>query len=265
MPIRPSCPRPVFETMEPRILHSADLAPLLVADATDGASLQQQIQQAGTDATTRSNEIAFVDLALPDAQVLLDDLHAQQLAGRALEIVTIASDADGLALIGDTLAGRADITAVHVLAHGSDGRLQLGNTVMDAQSLLARADLVAAWASALTADADLLMYGCDFAQTGVGQQLVRDLAMLTGADVAASTDLTGAAARWQLDARIQLWPGRILGRHRHCDPAELGLHIGRQLRRPKLGRGVRCCRQFQLFAQRQRQRRPPAFGPDRER
>lgn len=189
--------------MEERILHSADLAPLLVADAGNGLALQQSVQQASAnDPVSRSSEIAFVDLSVPDAGALLADLRAQQAAGRALEIVTIGADQDGLALIGRTLAGRSDITAVHVLAHGSDGVLQLGSARLDADSLMTRAADIGAWASALTADADLLLYGCDFAQSVLGQQMVRDLAVLTGADVAASTDLTGAAAlggNWTLE------------------------------------------------------------------
>ncbi|MCB2002836.1 MAG: DUF4347 domain-containing protein, partial [Rhodoferax sp.] len=55
------------------------------------------------------------------------------------------------------------------------GVMQLGHTRLDANTLLTRADAIAAWSGALTADADLLLYGCDFAQSGVGQQLVRDL------------------------------------------------------------------------------------------
>ena len=202
MPVRLTSLRPVSETMEPRILHSADLAPLVVADAAGGIALQQVVQQPANDAASRSSEIVFVDLSVPDAQTLLDDLTAQRDNGRVLEIITISAHQDGLALITDTLAARSDISAVHVLAHGNDGRLQLGSVQLDGQSLMQRADQVASWSRGLTGDADLLLYGCDFAQTGVGQQLVRDLALLTGADVAASTDLTGAATlggNWTLE------------------------------------------------------------------
>ncbi len=188
--------------MEERILHSADLAPLLVADASGGFALQQPVQSSANDAQTHASEIVFVDLSVPDADALLSDLRAQRDSGRALEIVTIAADQDGLALISETLATRHDIRSVHVLAHGSDGMLQLGNSRLDAQSLLARAGEVAGWGAAMTADADLLLYGCDFTQTAIGQQMVRDLAALTGADVAASSDPTGAAARggnWVLE------------------------------------------------------------------
>jgi hypothetical protein len=195
MPSRLPAMRPVVETMEDRILHAADLAPALLVHGDAGMVLQQPVQTVGTgDAVQRSSEIVFVDLSVPDADALIRDLRLQQDNGRAIDIVTIAADQDGIALITSTLAQRTDLTAVHVLAHGSDGRMQLGSATLDAQTLLTRAGAIASWSDALTGDADLLLYGCDFAQTGVGQQLVRDLAALTGADVAASVDTTGAAA-----------------------------------------------------------------------
>jgi VCBS repeat-containing protein len=188
--------------MEERILHSADLGPLLLGSAVNDS---RALDATDAVAQTQRNEIAFIDAALPDADGLRADLLAQQAAGRPIEIVTIDNGSDGLALITQTLAGRHDITAVHVLAHGSDGQLQLGSTTLDAQTLLQRAGEIAGWSSALTADADLLLYGCDVAQTARGRAFVQDLSVLTGADVAASTDLTGATAsggNWILEYRI---------------------------------------------------------------
>ena len=200
----PACLRPVAEAMERRILHSADIGPLLLGGAAvfDGASLHSPLHTAQPEAAVARQEIVFVDTTLPDAGQLLADLQTQRSAGRPLEIVTLDSDEDGLLAITRTLAGRQDIAAVHVLTHGADGQLQLGSTRLDAQALMLRAGEVAAWGSALAPGADLLLYGCDVAQSDAGRQFVRDLAALTGADVAASTDLTGAATAggdWALE------------------------------------------------------------------
>ncbi|MBT9595086.1 MAG: DUF4347 domain-containing protein, partial [Vitreoscilla sp.] len=189
--------------MEARVLHSADLSPL---GWSAPAALHDSTPNAAPAATaTPGHEIVFIDASLPDAQGLIADLRAQQSGGRLIEIVTIAAGQDGLALISHTLSGRQDITAVHVLAHGSDGQLRLGSSLLDSQALVRRAGELAAWSDALTADADLLLYGCDLARGPAGRQLLQDLGALTGADVAASVDLTGAAARggdWALEARI---------------------------------------------------------------
>jgi VCBS repeat-containing protein len=194
--------RPVAETMEDRILHSADIAPLMLADAASDTLAQQTLAAPTADLSVQRNEIVFVDAGVPDAASLIADLQAQRSAGRPVEIVLIGAGQDGVALISDTLAGRGDIGAVHVLAHGGDGLLQLGSARLDAQALLQRAGEVAGWSSALGEDADLLLYGCDVAQTALGQHFVQSLAALTGADVAASADLTGAAAQggnWRLE------------------------------------------------------------------
>ncbi|NLV98124.1 MAG: DUF4347 domain-containing protein, partial [Desulfovibrionales bacterium] len=51
---------------------------------------------------------------------------------------------------------------------------------------------IAAWSNAFTDTGDILIYGCDVAQTAKGEAFVQDLAELTGTDVAASINPTGA-------------------------------------------------------------------------
>ncbi len=58
------------------------------------------------------------------------------------------------------------------------------------------------WQEALSDDADLLFYGCDLAAHGDGEHFLESLAALTGADIAASDDLTGHAdlgGDWDLE------------------------------------------------------------------
>ncbi|WP_298622295.1 DUF4347 domain-containing protein, partial [uncultured Zoogloea sp.] len=137
-------------------------------------------------------------------QALIDDLSAQQQAGRPIEVVAVGSDEDGIAVIGSTLAGRSDVSAVHVIGHGASGVAQLGASELDAESVFQRAGEIAGWGDALSADADLLLYGCDVGDGEAGQSLVATLAQLTGADVAASDDPTGSAllgGDWDLEVR----------------------------------------------------------------
>ena len=199
--------RLLFEALEPRILYAADLSPLALAGAAHGgldAPLQQPVLPAAAAVASSRSEIAFVDLSLPDAGTLLADLQAQREAGRAIEVVGIAADEDGLAAVSQALAARAEgsVGAVHLLSHGSDGVLQLGAARLDAASLLTRAGELAGWSGALASGADLLLYGCDFAATSQGRAVADGLAALTGADVAASSNLTGATALggdWRLE------------------------------------------------------------------
>jgi len=190
----------VVEALEPRLLYSADLGPSLLGAALVSPVAEQRlleseplpVQPQATTNQTQAREVIFVDAATPDAERLVADLTAQR--GRALDVVRIGAGEDGLARISAELAARRDVSAVHIISHGSDAAVYLGRSVLDLQSVEARAGELAAWSSALTADADVLIYGCDVAQSGAGQALVERLAVLTGADVAASTNLTGTTA-----------------------------------------------------------------------
>jgi len=198
---------PLAEALEERILHSADMAPLALAGGGMDAALHAPLDGAllaapGAAVQARGQEIVFIDTGLADADALLADLQAQRAAGRPLDIVGFGAGDDALALISQTLAGRQDVAAVHVISHGSDGVLQLGRVQLDADTVLRRAGELAGWSAALAADADLLLYGCDLAATDIGRGLVADLAALSGADVAASVDRTGATAsggNWVLE------------------------------------------------------------------
>ncbi|MEN9416874.1 MAG: hypothetical protein RI988_494, partial [Pseudomonadota bacterium] len=190
--------RPFIEAIEPRLLYSADFATALLADAfrslrpvEEGRVDMLAVSPVTHEATTRV-EVVVIDAVVPDAASLIADLRLQQQAGRPLEIVTLQAGEDGIARLSALLLGREDIGALHVLGHGADGVVQLGGVRLDAATLLARAGEIAQWGRALSEDADVLIYGCDVAASEAGRQLVADLAALTGADVAASQDATGA-------------------------------------------------------------------------
>ncbi|MDY0746607.1 cadherin-like domain-containing protein [Paucibacter sp. R3-3] len=203
-----------LEDLEPRILFSADHpAALVAATVADAASAHVRTLQAAaastqtsvqTPAVQTSHEIVFIDSRVPDSDALVADIAAQAAAGRSIEVIRIGADQDGIDAITQALAGRTDVSAIHVIAHGSTGSTQLGDTTLDEDSLLLRAGEIAGWGQALTADADLLLYGCDTGAGSAGQALVQGLAQLTGADVAASDDLTGFSGlggNWTLEVQ----------------------------------------------------------------
>ena len=199
-------PRPLAEKLEPRLLYSADLMPVgLGADAAlPGAETRVLDSDTSTwldraTAQQSGGELLIIDGAVDDADTLLNELRA---ANPALEVVQLDSSRDGIEQIGQALAGRSNLGAVHILSHGAAGELQLGNGMLDQRTLDDQADRIAEWGRALGADADILLYGCDVAGSSAGQAFVHNLAALTGADVAASTDLTGTAAlggNWVLE------------------------------------------------------------------
>lgn len=138
-------------------------------------------------------EIAFVLDNLADWETLAQSIPP------GVEVVIVDSRGDGLTQISDYLALKeaASVDAVHLFSHGQDSQINLGETVLNGDKLLETETLsrLATLRQAMSSDGDLLLYGCNVAQGAVGQSFISRLSELTGADVAASEDATGAA-RW---------------------------------------------------------------------
>ncbi|MBL8378811.1 MAG: cadherin-like domain-containing protein [Burkholderiales bacterium] len=212
-------PRMIVEALEARVLHSADAQTLLDPLAAAGMAEVRMLDapplpapapaplpapQAATEEQAQRHEIVFIDPRVPDARALAADIVRQGESGRHIEIVDLDAGADGIAQIAAVLAERRDIAAVHLISHGADGRVALGASVLDFDTVRSQAAAIKAWGAALSEDADLLIYGCDVAASADGRALIDALARLTGADVAASDDPTGNAALggdWDLEAR----------------------------------------------------------------
>ncbi|MFZ4550972.1 MAG: VCBS domain-containing protein [Aquabacterium sp.] len=210
----------VFEAMEPRVLLSGeslvippappqqqvlsinlnDQLGLGVVGAGGAPTIDLTAQASvnlGQVARSQANEVVFVDSRVADYQALLDQaLAARGLADPArVDVVVLDAETDGVAQIANWLAQYQDqpLRAVHLLTHGADGEIQLGDTLLNNESLGAYAETLARWANGLTDAADVLIYGCDVAAGATGESFVARLSELTGADVAASSDRTGAS------------------------------------------------------------------------
>ncbi|WP_417812886.1 DUF4347 domain-containing protein [Thalassospira alkalitolerans] len=140
-------------------------------------------------------EVVFVDSSLADWDVLVAGI------GAGIEIVLLDGNSDGLRQIATWAAQNDGFDAIHILSHGSEGQVHLGSFTLDTATATTRSNDLAALGAALGVDGDVMLYGCDVAG-GSGAALIDALANATGADVAASTDMTGAQSLggdWQLE------------------------------------------------------------------
>ncbi len=198
---------------------SAQTADARDADAA-AALIDALAPSAATDAAAfgnSRNELVIVDTSISGWRDLLSDtfgaadIDAAEQHGmlratagdRALTLLLVDADEDGLGAIERAL-GSSDtrFSAMHILSHATEGELRLGDRSLDAATLAARAQDIAAWSAHLTPGADVLLYGCDLTAGDDGIAFVRSLAALTGTDVAASDDLSGSAALggdWELE------------------------------------------------------------------
>ncbi len=184
--------------LEPRLLLAADVAAPL-ATAPDGAGSEIASGGESPDALTASRcsvqKIVFIDSDVSDAELLAVSVDDG-------DVVLLQPDHHPFAQISKILASRCDVAAIHLLGHGQSGQIQLGGIVVDEAYLRANTQQVVGWRRALTADCDILIYGCETGAGREGQRLVSLLAEITGADVAASIDRTGASSaggNWELE------------------------------------------------------------------
>jgi trimeric autotransporter adhesin len=195
------------QALEARVLYSADLAPLAAeanslqtpVSAAYSQPLTPAVSTASDNQTLTPHQVFVIDLRISDAQTLIQGLQAEQANARQMgenfDILTLASNEDGITKIKEYLAQHHNVSALHILSHGQDGMMLLGNQWLDNSVVRLRSAEFSAWGNAITPNADILLYGCDFAVGIEGREAVRTLAQLTGADVAASVDATANASQ----------------------------------------------------------------------
>ncbi|MBF0124962.1 MAG: DUF4347 domain-containing protein, partial [Magnetococcales bacterium] len=142
--------------------------------------------------------LIFIDSSLNNFQSLVYSLPADQ------EVILLDPKQDGLWQMAAALSGRSGLDAIHLFSHGSPGSLQLGSLTLNSANLANHTAALSTIGSALSDDADILLYGCDVAAGDDGLAFINALATATGADVAASDDVTGAArlgGDWDLEVQ----------------------------------------------------------------
>nr|VFJ50648.1 MAG: protein of unknown function (DUF4347) [Candidatus Kentron sp. DK] len=218
--------------LEPRFMYDGAMAAdagaaLAATDSADdgGATPPESIDYGDSDALlSLLQSEGYVPPAAGSATELLFLAHQEvdspeTFLGQLpddMAVVGLDSDASngtGLDAITDALAQHTGIEAIHIVSHGQSGAFSLGDMQLSADNLLPDgtqydpqlATQLTSWSEHLTDDADILIYGCDVAKGGAGRGFIDGIAELTGADVAASEDATGAAGEggdWELEWKI---------------------------------------------------------------
>jgi len=167
------------------------------AEAARSAALAPERAPAETAAKAAGpGTIVFVDASVSNPQALLAGLKP------GVEVVMLDKNRDGVQQIADALKGRHGLESIQIISEGSTGRVILGSSVLSDNNIDNYQSALATWGGALRSGGDILLFGCNVANNPTGDHFINRLATLTGADVAASTDSTGAAAlggNWVLE------------------------------------------------------------------
>jgi large repetitive protein len=202
--------KPIISALEQRILFDG-AAVATVVDVLDNSSFtSNETTTTSNDATSNNaensvheaqavqgferdrREVAFVDVTVSDYQTLVDGV------GEGVEVYLVSSVDD----INSILKNETNIDAIHILSHGTTGEITVGNDVLNSDSLNTFDDVLQSMKNSLSENGDILLYGCNVANDGTGQEFIDTLASITEADVAASDDVTGNSALggdWDLE------------------------------------------------------------------
>jgi Domain of unknown function (DUF4347) len=206
---KPRCSS-VFTVLEPRMLFDAAGAETLDSaidnfdiphDATrDNAEHDALLAALDAPVTVASNNVVFIDSAVNDFDVLLAGI------GPDANVYILDAHSDGVEQMAAVLQDRGGLDSISIISHGRSGTLDLGSSKLTEASMAGRhADEMAIIRASLSENADVLIYGCDFASGARGEAALQAFAIATGADVAASEDLTGAAdlgGNWILEGVV---------------------------------------------------------------
>ncbi|MEA5530651.1 S8 family serine peptidase, partial [Dolichospermum sp. UHCC 0684] len=135
-----------------------------------------------------TKSVVFVDPNVADYRNIVDSVKPGTL------LFLLSANQDGIQQITQNLSGLTNIDSLQIISQGSEGSLSLGSTVLNSANLSNYTSQLQQWGQSLTVTADILLYASNVAQGSAGKTFVQQISQLTGADVAASDDLTGNTA-----------------------------------------------------------------------
>lgn len=136
-----------------------------------------------------AESLVFIDASIDDFETLVNGLLPGVLA------FIINPEEDAVFTITRALELHGGIRNIHIVSHGSSGTLLLGSTQLTTESLDGYESQLKTWVSALSDDAQILLYGCCVAEGDRGLEFVQSLSERTGATMIASKTLTGHSSR----------------------------------------------------------------------
>jgi hypothetical protein len=146
---------------------------------------------------TAGPQVVFIDTGLANYQQLIDELPAD------IEVRLVSPEEDGIQSIAEWAVNHSGYSAIHILGHGASGIQQLGSARLSQEALGHYQKQLSIIGESLTETGDILLYGCNVGAGIGGLDFIGSLAEATGADIAASNDLTGSGSRggdWDLES-----------------------------------------------------------------
>ena len=144
------------------------------------------------------NNLVFVDTSIDSYQSIATEVNGA-------DVILLDSSRDGIEQISEALSNYSGLDSVHLFSHGNNGLLQIGSSELSTSNLATYSDELRQWSDSLSTESDFFVYGCNLASDSVGLGFVEEFSSLTGADVAASNNVTGDSnlgGDWNLEVTV---------------------------------------------------------------
>ncbi|MGL5058921.1 MAG: DUF4347 domain-containing protein, partial [Microcoleus sp.] len=137
----------------------------------------------------RVRSIVILDPTIPESDRIL--------AGIKPDTATyiLKNKVNAIEQITSILAQHQDIETLHIITHGSPGKIYLGTTELNSSNIEHYSQQLQQWRNSFTANASIILYGCNVAAGKEGHQFLTQLNQLTGANIAANSQPTGNCDR----------------------------------------------------------------------
>ncbi|WP_417790782.1 DUF4347 domain-containing protein, partial [Terasakiella pusilla] len=141
-------------------------------------------------------QLLFIDPTVPQRDVLIKDLPNH------IKAVYLDAHTDATEQITTVLQQHQNLEALHIVTHGAPGQLVFSNSLLNTQTLEPYHTQLASWSQAMSAEADILLYGCETGKGTEGRQFLQELNHLISCNVAASATPVGYThngEQWSLE------------------------------------------------------------------
>ncbi|MFK8031357.1 MAG: Ig-like domain-containing protein, partial [Gammaproteobacteria bacterium] len=143
-------------------------------------------------------QLVIIDHNVRNKHVLLQGIKP------GVDVVEFNGNEDGLVQLKKALGRYQDLATLHIVSHGNDGVVYLGNSELTESTMRGEIDSLGAIDNALSDNADVLIYGCEVAKGEKGQDLLELISNKANVDIAASSNVSSGNAErgdWQLEVQ----------------------------------------------------------------
>ena len=141
-------------------------------------------------------KLLFIDSKVENYHHLISEVDLKT------KVVILQPNGNGIDKIAENSGKYHQVETIHIISHGAKGALYLGNSILKNDNIHLYVESIQHWGKCLSADGEILIYGCQVASGKEGKEFVRQLHQLTGANIAASETLTGNISKggnWNLE------------------------------------------------------------------